>query len=213
MRTQSTACLVSAMASAVLLLLLPGTAPATEGGAGIPDPPTATGNPINAGTDYPDATAYPASPENYSPADRPNSTPVNKIVIHVAQGSWEGSISWFQNPAAKVSAHYVVRSSDGAIAQSVRESDIAWHAGHWDYNETSIGVEHEGYVDEATWFTEEMYASSARLVADIATRYNIPVDRAHIIGHDEVPGTDHTDPGPHWDWNHYLELVRQHRDS
>ncbi|NEE28560.1 N-acetylmuramoyl-L-alanine amidase, partial [Streptomyces sp. SID7982] len=57
--------------------------------------------------------------------------------------------------------------------------------------------------------TKEMYASSARLTASICARHGIPIDREHIIGHVEVPGTDHTDPGPHWDWDRYLELVRR----
>jgi len=42
----------------------------------------------------------------------------------------------------------------------------------------------------------------------IARRYGIPADRAHIIGHNEVPGTDHSDPGPTWNWTYYMSLVR-----
>ena len=63
------------------------------------------------------------------------------------------------------------------------------------YNERSIGIEHEGFVDRPQDFTDAMYRSSARLTAGICARYGIPVDREHIIGHAEVPGTDHTDPG------------------
>ncbi|WP_010471205.1 N-acetylmuramoyl-L-alanine amidase, partial [Streptomyces somaliensis] len=58
-------------------------------------------------------------------------------------------------------------------------------------------------------FTPAMYAASARLTAGICARYGIPVDREHVIGHVEVEGTDHTDPGPHWDWDRYMELVRR----
>jgi N-acetyl-anhydromuramyl-L-alanine amidase AmpD len=54
-----------------------------------------------------------------------------------------------------------------------------------------------------------MYAASARLTAATCRRYGIPVDRKHILGHVEVPGTDHTDPGPHWDWDRYIRLVRK----
>ena len=43
----------------------------------------------------------------------------------------------------------------------------------------------------------------------VCARYGIPVDREHIIGHVEVPGTDHTDPGPGWDWKKYLRLVEE----
>jgi peptidoglycan hydrolase-like protein with peptidoglycan-binding domain len=45
-------------------------------------------------------------------------------------------------------------------------------------------------------------------VCAIARRYGIPVDRAHIVGHNELPGTDHSDPGPTWNWNYYMSLVR-----
>ncbi len=35
----------------------------------------------------------------------------------------------------------------------------------------------------------------------------IPKTRANIRGHNEMPGNDHTDPGPHWNWNYYMSLV------
>ncbi|MER6757983.1 N-acetylmuramoyl-L-alanine amidase [Micromonospora echinofusca] len=160
-------------------------------------------------TDYGPAAWAPASTSNYTVASRPTSHPVRYIVIHVTQGSYAGSISWFQNPAAKASAHYTFRSSDGAVTQSVREKDIAWHAGNWTYNTQSIGIEHEGYVDNAAWFTDAMYRASATLTRTLANKYGIPKDRAHIIGHHEVPGATHTDPGPHWNWTYYMQLVNQ----
>jgi N-acetyl-anhydromuramyl-L-alanine amidase AmpD len=106
-----------------------------------------------------------------------------------------------------VSAHYVVRSGDGFVAQCVRERDIAWHAGNWDHNTRSIGIEHEGWSTQPSYFTHTMYERSARLTAGICDRYGLPKDRAHIIGHHEVPGSDHTDPGAHWDWVRYIRLV------
>ncbi|MFD1518752.1 N-acetylmuramoyl-L-alanine amidase [Pseudonocardia yunnanensis] len=76
-------------------------------------------------------------------------------------------------------------------------------------------MEHEGFLaDPDAWFTEAMYRSSARLVRYLAHRYRIPMDRQHIIGHDNVPGLTpdavagmHTDPGPYWDWAHYFRLL------
>ena len=49
------------------------------------------------------------------------------IVIHDTQGSYSRHVSWFKNPLAEVSAHYVIRSSDGHIAQMVDEKNVAWH--------------------------------------------------------------------------------------
>jgi N-acetyl-anhydromuramyl-L-alanine amidase AmpD len=110
--------------------------------------------------EYPGSTLYPASSSNYLVASRPASNPINKIIIHVTQGSWAGAINWFQDPKAQVSVHYTVRPSDGAVGQAVREKDIAWHAVNWLYNQTSIGIEHEGFVSDSNWFTEAMYRSS-----------------------------------------------------
>lgn len=158
-------------------------------------------------TDYPAAHWVPASTSNYTVSSRPSAYPVDYVVIHVTQETFSDTISIFRNPAKQVSAHYVVRSGDGYIDQCVREKDIAWHAGNWDYNTRSIGIEHEGWVDQPAYFTTPLYEKSALLTASICDRYGIPKDRAHILGHAEVPGADHTDPGPHWDWVRYIRLV------
>ncbi|MFF5205606.1 N-acetylmuramoyl-L-alanine amidase [Streptosporangium sp. NPDC000396] len=160
-----------------------------------------------AAVDYPSAHWAAAHPSNYAVSNRPSSDAIDRIVIHVAQGSYAGTISWFQtgprpNPT---SAHYVVRSSDGDITQLVREKDRAFHAGS--YNRRSVGIEHEGYISNASWFTDPMYRASAALTRSIADRYHIPKDRTHIVGHVQVPGSDHTDPGPNWDWNRYMQYV------
>ncbi|MFJ8795730.1 N-acetylmuramoyl-L-alanine amidase [Streptomyces sp. NPDC102462] len=157
--------------------------------------------------DYPYAEWQPASTSNYTASSRPSAYPVDRVIVHVTQETYASTLSIFQNPQKKVSAHYVVRSADGHVAQCVREADIAWHAGNWDYNTRSIGIEHEGWVDQPAYFTDAMYTQSARLTAAICERYGIPKDRAHILGHVEVPGTDHTDPGPNWDWVRYIRLV------
>ncbi|MFF8448430.1 N-acetylmuramoyl-L-alanine amidase [Streptomyces leeuwenhoekii] len=157
--------------------------------------------------DHPGAEWQPASPSNYTVANRPTSHRLDHVVIHVTQETYADTLSIFRDPQRKVSAHYVVRSADGHIAQCVREADIAWHAGNWDYNTRSIGIEHEGWVDRPAYFTHALYEQSARLTAAVCARYGIPKDRAHIIGHHEVPGSDHTDPGPYWDWTRYIRLV------
>ncbi|BBC30711.1 Tat pathway signal sequence domain protein [Streptomyces graminofaciens] len=157
--------------------------------------------------DHPNAIWEPASPANYTAADRPTGDPVDLVIIHVTQTTYKNTLPVFWNPRKQVSAHYVVRSADGRVTQCVREHDIAWHAGDWDYNARSIGIEHEGWIEQPEYFTTAMYTQSAALTAAICDRYGIPKDRAHIIGHYEVPGTDHTDPGPHWDWARYIRLV------
>ena len=160
----------------------------------------------------------PASRANYYRANRPFSSPITRIVIHTTESPYAAAIGFFAHSGAHASAHYVIRSSDGAITQMIHDRDIAWHAGNPQYNATSIGIEHEAYVHDCSWYTDAMYQSSARLVAFLVRQYGIPIDRAHIIGHNQVPDpfhpgefggyAHHTDPGPCWNWPKYMALVR-----
>jgi N-acetyl-anhydromuramyl-L-alanine amidase AmpD len=158
--------------------------------------------------DYRGARWVAASSSNWRMADRPDDFGIDRVIIHVTQGSYASAVKVFQNPAHGAATHYIVRQ-DGRVTQMIRELDVAFHAGNRDFNERSVGIEHEGFVDRPKDFTDAMYEASARLTARICARYDIPVDREHIIGHVEVPGTDHTDPGPHWDWKRYIPLVRE----
>ncbi|KIZ17160.1 N-acetylmuramoyl-L-alanine amidase [Streptomyces natalensis] len=151
---------------------------------------------------------------NHDLANRPRDQRIDTIVIHDTEGSWETTLRLIKDPKY-VSWHYTVRSSDGLIAQHVPTKDVGWHAGNWYVNSHSVGVEHEGFLASPdAWYTEAMYRTSARLVRYLSRKYDIPLDRQHIIGHDNVPGTTtatikgmHTDPGPYWDWDHYFTLL------
>ena len=99
----------------------------------------------------------------------------------------------------------------------VPDRDIAWHAGNWAYNESSIGIEHAGFTN-VTHFPDAEYRGSAKLAAWIADTFLITPDRSHVIGHSQVPdpnhpgewgGVDHhTDPGRTWDWPRYMAYLR-----
>jgi N-acetyl-anhydromuramyl-L-alanine amidase AmpD len=152
---------------------------------------------------------------NYDLANRPyDGQDIRYIIIHDIEGSYQEGVNTFLGHSY-VSAHYVVRSSDGHIAEMVRPKDIAWQAGNWYINAHSIGIEHGGTaVDGAAWYSEQMYRASAKLVKYLAARYDIPIDREHIFGHDNVPGTSaygetrmHWDPATYWDWAHFFDLL------
>ncbi len=154
---------------------------------------------------------------NYDLADRPrDGQNIRYIVIHTTEGSYNGTLSVFQDPTYAASAHYLVRSRDGHLAKLVSPDNLAWHAGNWYFNMHSVGIEHEAVsADGHLWFTDELYATSAALVRFLCDRYHVPMDREHIIGHDEVPGLTqartpamHWDPGPYWDWNRFMRMVR-----
>ncbi|HEY3530878.1 MAG TPA: peptidoglycan recognition family protein [Nocardioides sp.] len=151
---------------------------------------------------------------NHDLADRPHDLKIDDIVIHDTEASWDTTLQLVQDPTY-LGWHYSIRSSDGQIAAHMDPKDVGWHAGNWYVNMHSIGVEHEGFAAQGgTWYTESLYESSAALVSHLAHEYNVPIDRAHIIGHDQVPGITpayvagmHWDPGPYWDWEHYMALL------
>ncbi|WP_051951052.1 N-acetylmuramoyl-L-alanine amidase [Actinacidiphila yeochonensis] len=153
---------------------------------------------------------------NYDIANRPaDGDAIKYIVIHDTEGSYSGSLALFQDPTKLATPHYIVRSSDGLVTQLVQTKNVAWHAGNYYVNAHSIGIEHEGVaVDGASWYSESMYESSAALVRYLAAKFNVPLDRQHIIGHDDVPSPQtaqltamHWDPGPFWNWSHYMDLL------
>ena len=185
---------------------------------------------ITRSPDYPPAIWDPAPECNWEPRTKE----VSAVVIHYTEGSYAGCISWFKNCESSVSAHYVIRSSDGQITQMVREKDKAWHART--ANGYTIGIEHEAYGNIWSFFTEEMYQSSADLVRSICSRYE-PINGLRtfyrdtldngtclnnglhslggeeacikIRGHQHYPDQSHTDPGPYWDWNYYFKLINE----
>jgi hypothetical protein len=172
--------------------------------------------------DYGSAIWNAAASCNYSSR---SGTSISAVTIHTVQGSYAGCISWFQNCNASVSAHYVIRSSDGQVTQMVSESNKAWHVGS--ENPYTIGIEHEGYINDPSWYTQAMYQSSADLVRDICNSgYGINPLRTHyapscsggssqcqlggcikIKGHQHFPNQSHTDPGPNWNWTLFYQLI------
>ena len=179
--------------------------------------------------DYPQAIWCPAAACNYSQG---RTQTITNVVIHYTEGTYAGSIAWFQNCNARASAHYVIRSIDGQVTQMVAEADKAWHVGN--SNGYTIGIEHEAYGNIYSYFTSAMYASSAELVRDICVRrpnisplrtfYRDTLDDGtvlnsglhslggatacvHIRGHQHFSSQTHTDPGPFWNWNYYYKLL------
>jgi N-acetylmuramoyl-L-alanine amidase len=158
----------------------------------------------------PDPGAY----GNHDLADRPNDLSIDYIVIHDTETDWQTTLDLVTDPTY-VSWQYTLRSSDGHIWQHLLPRDVGWQAGNWYVNAHSIGLEHEGIAAEgAAWYTEAMYQTSAALVRHLTDEYDIPRDRAHVIGHDQVPSITpanvagmHWDPGPYWDWEHYMRLL------
>lgn len=170
-------------------------------------------------TDYGPAIWNAAYSGNYTAS---RSQAISAVTIHTTQGSYSGAISWFKNASAKVSAHYVIRSSDGQVTQMVRDAHTAWHVGS--QNGYTLGIEHEGYVSNSSWYTTAMYNASAALVRHMCAKYsaiscasaykgaassgiNVLATSVKVKGHQHYAGQSHTDPGIYWNWANYYTLL------
>ena len=136
---------------------------------------------------------------------------IDRIILHTTEGGYTGSLHWLQGPPASSntnsSAHYIIPADGSTIAQLVREADTAWAAGVYAWNQRSINIEQEGYAGKGG-FSDGLYQTTGELVGRIAARHNIPLDRAHVIGHMDVPPpNDHSDPGPHYDFDRVIAIA------
>lgn len=165
---------------------------------------------------------YPSANWIASPYYGNRSRSINAVTIHTTQGSYAGTLNWFQNNPYSVSAHYVIRSSDGQVTQMVRESKRAHHVGV--HNSRTLGIEHEGFVNNPAWYTSAMYNASANLTKHFCRKYSslncnsayrgpahsgvvVLSDSIQIRGHQHFSSQSHTDPGIHWNWSHYHSLL------
>ena len=183
--------------------------------------------------DYPGAIWFTTSCSNKCTVGRPlGNNSVNKIVIHDTEGGWDGSVATLQYDGGK-SVHYIIDKDGSRVGQFRHETDTTWHAGNYYYNETTVGIEHVGFVSDPG-YQPGLYATSKALVQSIRSRWHVPLDRTHIIGHYQIPNgnrisessapcTDtldacensanyggagnHRDPGYHWQWCQYMESL------
>lgn len=130
----------------------------------------------------------------------------------------------------KVSVHYIIHR-DGTVSCYIPEERVAYHAGYGSWkddpkykdslNEYSVGIElvaigsqkdMQQYLTKAEYeklspdligYTDAQYDALKRLVADICQRNQIPMDRDHIIGHQEY-SSKKSDPGELFDWDQLL---------
>jgi len=148
-------------------------------------------------------------------ASRPSNLSIRYITLHDNEETGDTTLWLFHDPTYLASANYEVYS-DGTVVQLVPDQDIAWDSANPAFYQHSIGIEQEGFaVDGSTWYTPAMYHATAALVRYLTAKYHIPVDRAHILGHDSVPGgncdtciaNQHWDPGPFWNWGYFMKLA------
>jgi N-acetylmuramoyl-L-alanine amidase len=131
---------------------------------------------------------------------------IDMLVLHyTGMTSAAAAIERLCDPAARVSAHYVVEEN-GAIWRLVPETRRAFHAGRscWkgesDLNAVSVGIEivNSGHQWGYRPFPEAQMMSLERLCLDLVSRHPIPPYR--IVGHSDIAPDRKIDPGELFDW-------------
>ncbi len=150
--------------------------------------------------------------ETPSPNFDDRTLPVSMIVLHyTGMVDAASAIARLCDPAAKVSAHYLV-TEDGQVLRMVAEDKRAWHAGasHWrglsNINSASVGIElvNPGHEFGYRPFPDEQIDALIPLVAEIKDRHAIT--RGNIVGHSDIAPTRKQDPGELFPWARLAKL-------
>ena len=115
-----------------------------------------------------------------------------KIVVHNTDGPLAPSLARLKDPAAQVSAHYVVDRT-GQIYQLVDDSNTAWHSGNRLVNQQSIGIEVVAWK-AAQRMTTAQEGALIQLCRFVLDAYEVPA--ASFVPHRSVKPTD----CPGWVW-------------
>jgi N-acetylmuramoyl-L-alanine amidase len=142
---------------------------------------------------------------------RPESGRIDMLVLHYTGMKMAAeAIDRLCDPAAKVSAHYVI-DEDGTVWRLVEESRRAWHAGvsFWqgtrNVNAASIGIElvNPGHEWGYRAFPDAQMVALETLCRGLLVRHPIPRDR--VVGHSDVAPLRKQDPGELFDWPRLAE--------
>lgn len=149
---------------------------------------------------------------------RPPGLKPEMIVLHIFNGSLADADARFDQPGQKVSAHYAVGQT-GEIHQYVEETDTAFHAAKVENpiarlvqekqgvnpNFYSIGIEHEGKLGDT--IPQAQLNATAALLREIADRWNIFLDRDHVIAHSAIRASANC-PGSGIDIDILLQIAK-----
>lgn len=145
--------------------------------------------------------------------ERDPATKLEHIVLHyTGMKTGDDALVRLCDPAAKVSAHYMIRE-DGRIIQLVDEAKRAWHAGQsfWrgvtDINSVSIGIElvNPGHQLGYKQFPAVQIEALGALIKDIIARHGLNPALC-LLGHSDIAPQRKEDPGEYFPWQ---ELAKQ----
>lgn len=125
-----------------------------------------------------------ANPANYTRGR--NGAKIEYLVMHYTANDGdtdEGNGKYFHNNTPGTSAHYFV--DDDSCTLSVPEEDTAHHAGNWNMNLHSIGIEMVSDIVNGKYVISPKTVDNAVILArEIMQKYNIHI--SHVIRHYDV---------------------------
>ncbi len=159
------------------------------------------------------------------------------IVCHRTCGSFDGAVSWLQNPESQASSHFVV-AKDGRVVQLVEIEDTAWcngtskDSGSSRYfkkstleyvrgngnnaNSYTVSIEFEGLSNENGELTDEQFQAGVELVQYIVTEikkiydHDLVVSMETLVGHCHItPEWKPNCPGDRFPFNKMINLLER----
>ncbi len=146
-----------------------------------------------------------------SPNFDARTAPPDMVVLHyTGMRTGDEALARLRDPAAKVSAHYLIEE-DGRVFALVPEERRAWHAGvsFWkgrrNLNGVSIGIElvNPGHDWGYRPFPNAQIAALVALLTGIRERWDLA--DANIVGHSDIAPDRKLDPGELFPWNRIAE--------
>jgi N-acetyl-anhydromuramyl-L-alanine amidase AmpD len=153
---------------------------------------------------------------------------VRVIVIHdmeapETQNTAENVARYFNTTTTVASAHICV--DNNSIVQCVYDSDVAYAAPGCNHDGIQVELAGYGKQTRAEWmdfYGIALLALASDAVAQYCIKYGIPAvqltnaelkaGKKGIVGHYQVSKvykkSDHTDPGPGFPWDYFIESVR-----
>ena len=179
--------------------------------------------------DHPELTFVQA--EKYG-RGRPNGAPLWIVVHDMEAGEHsdraENTANYFATlPDGRVvSSHYCV--DNDSVIQCVRLGDVAWTVGNTAGNYRGINWEFAGFARQTReqWLDDfglAMFRQAAPYIRADAEKYGIPLKRCSvddlkarrkgITSHNDLRlaygGTTHTDPGPNFPWDVFMQIIQE----
>ncbi|MBI2051157.1 N-acetylmuramoyl-L-alanine amidase [Candidatus Roizmanbacteria bacterium] len=111
---------------------------------------------------------------------------IELLVLHSMDGFYKSTVEWFKNPKTAVVAHYLI-SKKGEISQMLKDGWAGYHAGDYETNLRSIGIELEDEKKGEAWvYPKEEIKALRWLVKRLCKKYKIPKDKEHILLHKDI---------------------------